>query len=321
MEFGAACLHGCACPASPSHPGSSVTCAPPLASQAGRLLLRVRVDARRREDQAGRAVHARRGLLDRGGGGAGESTAGRRVGGPEAGGALRPPGACWLLACLWACLKPTTCHGCTPRHARIRLPLPPQEGIDCKFRRTEGWAAQLEPQLSPACRCRCRCRRGCRVAAVCAPGLRAASAPHRWSSIGLAPPDPPRAPPGSYLYPHLTGESPQPTSATSALKKEIEAAHRWVGARGGRRVVGGVPRSVGRAGAQGGWGGSAGPGRRGQFPPLACRCQPRPATAPPLPLPPHLVERSAGLTDTKWVDLGGGPGGWPSSAAAGLVAA
>lgn len=31
----------------------------------------------------------------------------------------------------------------------------------------------------------------------------------------------------SYLYPHLTGESPMPTSGMSALTKEIEAAHRW----------------------------------------------------------------------------------------------
>ena len=30
----------------------------------------------------------------------------------------------------------------------------------------------------------------------------------------------------SYLYPHLTGESPMATSGMSALKKEIEAAHR-----------------------------------------------------------------------------------------------
>lgn len=32
----------------------------------------------------------------------------------------------------------------------------------------------------------------------------------------------------SYLFPHTTGESPLPTSAKSALKKEFEAAHRWM---------------------------------------------------------------------------------------------
>lgn len=30
-----------------------------------------------------------------------------------------------------------------------------------------------------------------------------------------------------YLYPHLTGESSMPTSATSALKKELDAAVRY----------------------------------------------------------------------------------------------
>ncbi len=37
---------------------------------------------------------------------------------------------------------------------------------------------------------------------------------------------PSHTPTCSYLYPHLTGELPMPTSGMSALKKEIEAAHR-----------------------------------------------------------------------------------------------
>ena len=71
-------------------------------------------------------------------------------------------------------------------------------------------------------------------------------APARVGAAAARPPPPPRppalptaltlscfnlprlAPPllCRYLYPHLTGESPQPTSGMSALKKEIEAAHK-----------------------------------------------------------------------------------------------